>query len=41
LKESQEAWVYVNVADLSDGLDGPPISGFDLCKGVLTWSNSD
>jgi hypothetical protein len=41
LKESQEAWVYVNVADLSDGLDGPPISGFGPRKGLLIWSNSD
>lgn len=39
LKESFEAWIYVEVGDLTRTF--PLISGFGKTKGILTWANSD
>jgi hypothetical protein len=36
LKDSYEAWVYVNIQGDSGNLEG-----FGNCKGILTWPNSD
>ena len=49
LKESYEAWIYVDVVTQPDGnakssdSDVPdfPMAGFGACKGVLVWANSD
>jgi Family of unknown function (DUF6210) len=37
LKDSYEAWVYVNIQGELSG----SIEGFGNCKGILTWPNSD
>jgi hypothetical protein len=36
LKDSYEAWVYVDIQG-----DSSIIEGFGNCKGILTWPNSD
>jgi hypothetical protein len=36
LKDSYEAWVYVDIQG-----DSSIIEGFGSCKGILTWPNSD
>jgi Family of unknown function (DUF6210) len=49
LRDSCEAWIYVNVVTQADGneqnytSDIPPYpaAGFGECNGVLTWRNSD
>ena len=53
LNESHEAWIYVelsnipNISEFSKGGDVQivdakgPIYGFNGCKAVLTWDNSD
>jgi len=39
LEESYEAWIYVDVEELSEMF--PLLKGFGKAKGVLTWQNSD
>lgn len=39
LEESFEAWIYVNVAEISETF--PLLKGFGEAKGILTWANSD
>lgn len=41
LGDSHEAWVYVDVADSQPERMTSTIYGFGVCKGVLTWVNSD
>jgi hypothetical protein len=41
LSDSYEAWVYVLIADVAETKSSEPFAGFDACKGVLTWPNSD
>jgi hypothetical protein len=37
LRDSGEAWVYVNITEEADSF----LTGFGNCRGVLTWQNSD
>ena len=37
LRDSMEAWVYVDIEEPHDSL----FQGFGRCKAVLTWPNSD
>lgn len=37
LNESHESWLYVDLVELPEGL----LTGFGVCKAVLTWPNSD
>jgi hypothetical protein len=39
LKDSFEAWIYVNVENSDE--EFPAIKGFGESKGILTWQNSD
>jgi hypothetical protein len=42
LKDSHEAWVFVDFGNTEPyGFGDVEISGFGVCKGVLTWQNSD
>ena len=41
LRDSHEAWVYVDVLELPEGQDFFTIEKFGACKGVLLWENSD
>ena len=42
LHDSQEAWVYVDFRNTATyGFGGVEVTGFGICKGVLTWENSD
>jgi hypothetical protein len=41
LRDSHEAWVYVDYANLPETEWRTEISGFGACKAVLTWENSD
>lgn len=48
LRDSQEAWVYVDIAAHADRYDPNDVTkrdqaffGFERSKGVLTWQNSD
>lgn len=42
LKESHEAWVHVDFRNTEPyGFGSVEVSGFGICKGVLTWENSD
>jgi hypothetical protein len=42
LTNSHEAWVHVDFRNTQPyGYGGVEVSGFGVCKGVLTWENSD
>lgn len=41
LRDSHEAWVYVDYANPTEADWRSEISGFGTCKAVLTWENSD
>ena len=37
--DSHEAWIYVDVLESAD--ETSTLKGFGICKGILTWNNSD
>ena len=41
MAESQEAWVYVNVAAPAPDQQASLLEGLTPCNAVLTWLNSD
>jgi hypothetical protein len=42
LEDSHEAWVYVDFKNtVPYGYGGVEISGFGVCKGIVTWEDSD
>ncbi|ACL03123.1 conserved hypothetical protein [Desulfatibacillum aliphaticivorans] len=41
LGKSHEAWIYVTIADDPNSEERRIIKGFDGCRAVLTWDNSE
>ena len=41
LKESHEAWIYVDILWSKGDRDCDIAYGFNGCRGILTWENSD
>ena len=41
LGKSHEAWIYVQIEENSESEERRIIKGFEGCKAVLTWDNSD
>jgi len=39
LQDCQEAWIYLDIENT--GTEGDIVAGFNKCKGILTWENSD